>query len=159
MCQLRRRIPYVYDLYSTQFFGSSRECRSRGAQPRANANSVGSTTRDRHAIDTVLLRTVRFMMRFLFSLFFLQLRPKRSSYDLWVTESERELTTLSLSSPHLLVSHHSVPFASRSDWLRATARSTNRVTTMRQRRISKTRMLRRGGLLWNPTMAPKRRVR
>lgn len=36
--------------------------------------------------------------------------------------------------PSLPVSHHSVLFANRSDWLRTTIRSTNRVTTMRQRR-------------------------
>lgn len=38
--------------------------------------------------------------------------------------------------PSLPVSHHSASLAKRSDWLRTTIRSTNRVTTMRQRRVS-----------------------
>jgi len=57
--------------------------------------------------------------------------PKNHSNDPLVTMSVRELTVhyhfLPLTAS---LSHHSVPFTSRSDWLWATVRSTNRVTTV-----------------------------
>lgn len=115
----------------------NRKCHSRD-KPHADTVSTGNTTRDRHTIGIrppyVGSRCVRSFV-FLFLLF--ENHQRQENLERSVSHRVRTKTDCTVTFfPSLLVSHHSVPFASHSDWLRATVCSTNRVTTMRQRRAN-----------------------
>lgn len=126
---------------SSQFCAApefNRKCHSRD-KPHADTVSSGNTTRDRHTIDIrppyVVSRCS--YVRSFFSSYFSKNHQRQENLERSVSHRVRTKTDCTVTFfPSLLVSHHSVPFASHSDWLRATVRSTNRVTTMRQRRAN-----------------------